>query len=115
VTRDTVLGLLAGVIAVALAAWNQYRRWWWYDNLAHLAAGVSLGSLIAREDSPIGQDLAIVACLTLAWELFEYGTRVHPWGRPDGLPRDAAIEDTVLDSLLVAIGAARAARWVKRT
>lgn len=112
-TRSNALGVLSGASCVALAVWSRYEDWWWYDNLAHLLGGVSLASLVADEDSPLGQDLAIVGCLTLAWEIFEYGKQVHPWGGDRALPDEAAAEDTVLDTLLVALGAYNAAKWAK--
>lgn len=107
--RSTVLGLLSGALCVALAVWGRYADWWWYDNLAHLLGGLALGSLVGRSDTAIGQDLAIVGCLTAGWEAFEYRKGVYPW---DGtLPKRAVGEDTVLDTLLVAIGAYAGARW----
>jgi hypothetical protein len=105
-SRSTLVGVLYGVIAIGLHVWGRYKDWWWYDNLAHLAAGISLGGLIASEDSPLGQDLLLVGALTALWEAAEYVTGTYPWGE---LPDRAAAEETLLDSLLVAIGAAVAA------
>lgn len=111
--RPTATGLLYGGLALALHVWGRYRDWWWFDNLAHLSAGLSLGSLVAGDDSPVGQDLALVAGVTLAWELGEFVTDTYPWSE-GGLPDRAAAEETLLDSLLVAIGALAGAKWAKR-
>jgi hypothetical protein len=108
--RSTLLGVLYGAITVGLHIWGRYKSWPWYDNLAHLSAGLSLGSLAATDDSPLGQDLAIVAGLTLVWEVAEYITGTYPWGE---LPDRASAEETLLDSLLVLLGAAAAAKWAK--
>jgi len=111
-TRANALGTLYGAIALGLHIWSRYTSWWWYDNLAHFAAGLSLGSLIATDESATGQDLVAVAGLTFAWEVAEYATGTYPW---DGtLPQRAAAEETILDSLLVGIGAWLASRWAKR-
>jgi hypothetical protein len=108
-TRSTAIGVLYGLLALALHAWGKYRSWWWFDNAAHLFAGISLGSLITTEDSSATQDALLVAGLTAGWELAEYWHGAYPWGDSD-LPDRAAAEDTVLDTILVAIGAAIAIR-----
>jgi len=105
-SRSTLVGVLYGAIAIGLHLWGRYRDWWWYDNLAHLAAGISLGGLITSEGSPLGQDLLLVGALTALWEAAEYMTGTYPWG---ALPDRAAAEETLLDSLLVLLGAAVAA------
>lgn len=110
-TRSNALGVLAGTLSATLGAWGRYRDWWWYDNLAHGLAGLSLGSLVATRDSPVGQDLAIVGCLTLAWELHEYHGGIRPW--TDSGRSDRAAEDTLLDSILVVGAAYAAAKWAK--
>jgi len=109
-TRSTAVGLLYGAITIGLHLWGRYRDWWWFDNLAHLAAGISLGGLIASEDSPLGQDFQLVVGFIIVWEAAEYVTGTYPWG---DLPDQAAAEETLLDSLLVAIGALIAAREAK--
>jgi hypothetical protein len=111
-TRNRLLGALYGALALGLHLWGRYTSWWWYDNVAHCAAGLSLGSLVADADSPLGQDLAFVAGLTLVWEVLEFVTSTYPW---DGnLPDRAAAEETLLDTLLVLLGALLGARWAKR-
>lgn len=103
--RSTVIGVLYGLLVLALHAWGKYRSWWWFDNTAHLFAGISLGSLITTEDSSPTQDALLVGGLTAGWELAEYWHGAYPWGDND-LPDRVAAEDTVLDTILVAIGAA---------
>lgn len=103
-TRSNLLGLLTGILAVALGRWGKYKDWWWYDNLNHLVAGVSLAALFDSEDASRRHVLGIVLSINLMWELFEYYKNVYPW---DGsVEKKAAAEDTLLDGLLVYIGAA---------
>lgn len=103
VSRSNALAALTGGLAVAMAVWGKYREWYWYDNLAHLSGGVSLGAAVTSRQSNRFQDLAIVTCLMLGWELFEYRRRIYPH---DGtLPKRVAAEDTLLDSVLVLLGA----------
>lgn len=111
VTRENTTGLLYGLVTVGMQIWGRYKSWWWYDNVAHFSAGLSLGSLVATEDSSTEQDIAIVLALTFIWEVFEFVTNTYPW---DGsLPERAAAEETILDSLLVTIGAWLASKWSK--
>jgi len=102
ITRSNVIGVLYGLLALALHLWGRYRNWWWYDNVAHAAAGISLGSLVASDESSPTQDGLLVGGITAAWEITEYFHGAYPWGE---LPDRAAAEDTVLDSILVAVGA----------
>jgi hypothetical protein len=111
-TRSNALGGLAGLIAALLGAWGKYRSWWWYDNVAHLVAGVSLGSLVAAEDSSLAQDLAIVLGIAVCWEGFECAREIRPWAGETS--DDVAAEDTLLDTLLVMLGAAFGAREASR-
>jgi len=110
-TRSNAVGLLYGGFAVGLHIWSRYRDWWWYDNVAHLSAGISLGSLVATEGSSLLQDLLAVAGLSASWELAEYLSGTYPWG---DLPDRAAAEETLLDTVLVLLGAYIAARGVDR-
>jgi len=109
-SRSTLVGVLYGAIALGLHVWERYTDWWWYDNLAHLSAGVALGGLVGTDDSSLVEDLLIVGGLTIVWEAAEFATGTYPWGE---LPDRAAAEETLLDSLLVAIGALIAAREAK--
>jgi hypothetical protein len=103
IDRSTAIGLLYGSITLGLAVWKRYRSWWWYDNLAHFAAGISLAGLVTGEDSTTTEDALLVGGLTAAWEIVEFAHNTYPW---DGsLPDRVAAEDTMLDSLLVALGA----------
>jgi hypothetical protein len=104
IDRSTAIGVLYGTITLGLAVWRRYRDWWWYDNLAHFAAGISLAGLVTSAESTTTEDALLVGGLTVAWEIVEFWHDTYPW---DGsLPDRVAAEDTMLDSLLVALGAA---------
>jgi hypothetical protein len=103
IDRSTAIGLLYGTLTLGLAAWKRYRSWWWYDNLAHFTGGVALAGLVTDENSTTTEDALLVGGLTVAWEIVEFAHGTYPW---DGsLPSRVGAEDTVLDSLLVALGA----------
>ena len=111
-TRTNAIAVLAGSILLAMNQLGWYRRWWWYDNVAHLLGGLAIGAFLESEDSTIGVNLTLTLLLALAWELLEYHEGVYPW---DGsLEQRAAAEDTVLDTVLVA-GAAYAVARANRT
>ncbi len=103
-SQDTALGILALVLTVALELCGKYRDWWWYDNVAHLGAGVAFGSLLPTDESTIGQDLGVAVVLSVLWELGEYIFDVRPWNDAHEREGDWAAEDTVLDTLLVLLG-----------
>lgn len=96
-------GLVYGGIALWLHLWGRYRSWWWYDNVAHLSAGISLGSLYSAAGTDRTQTLLATVGVTVAWEIVEYLHGAYPWGEDD-LPDRAAAEDTLLDSILVMLG-----------
>jgi len=110
-SRSTLNGLLYGLIALTLHWWGQYKSWWWYDNAAHLSAGIALGGLLASEESSPVEDLLTVVGLSFVWELAEYGTGTYPWG---SLPDRAAAEETTLDVLLVVFGASVSIREARQ-
>lgn len=107
-----LIGLLSGLVSAVLHHIGEYRQHWWWDNAAHFAAGVSLGAavrLLPRQRSP--RRTAIIASLVAAiWELFEYRQAMWPYKHPD-VDSDRVAEDTILDTVVVAAGAALAA-WL---
>lgn len=109
-----ILGGLALTVTGALEACGKYRNWWWYDNVAHLSAGVAFGSLLSTDESTIGQDIAIGAALSVLWELGEYMNDVRPWDDSVEPDNDWPAEDTVLDTVLVLLGTWWAARQRER-
>lgn len=102
-TRNNLLGVLFGLLAVVLGYWGRYKSWFWYDNLAHLSAGLSLGAFASSKNSKPEQDVLIVLAINIMWELHEYQADIYPWD--ESVPKEVAAEDTILDTLLV-IGAA---------
>lgn len=102
--RIRLLGIIAGLYSLGMGVLGYYQRWWWYDNLAHLLAGISLGGLLTSEDNPGIIDMGIVLTIAIAWELFEHRLSVFPWKK--GVPKDYQKEDTLLDIILVMLGAA---------
>jgi hypothetical protein len=106
-TKSNLLAALAAAI-LAVGQWmDGYSDWWWFDNAMHFTGGVAAGSAIVGRDSSIVQDMAVVFCIATIWELIEYHKGIKPW---DGMSNRAAAEDTLLDTLLVMMGAYWAAR-----
>ncbi|MFT4881274.1 MAG: hypothetical protein ACI9CA_001691 [Natronomonas sp.] len=103
-SQGRALGILALTLTVALDLCGKYRDWWWYDNVAHLSAGVAFGSLLSTDESTTGQDLGVAVGLSVLWELGEYIADVRPWNDAHEREGDWAAEDTVLDTLLVLLG-----------
>lgn len=102
--KGLALSVIYGIIAISLGIWKRYTDWWWYDNLAHFSSGVCLGALVSvRESNPV-QDLMMVSGLAVLWEIAEYLHGAYPW--QSDLPQRAAAEDTLLDTILVLLGAA---------
>jgi hypothetical protein len=112
--QECVLGTLAGAVTLALELCGKYRDWWWYDNVAHLSAGVAFGSLLSTDNSTIGQDIGVGVALSVLWELGEYVTDVRPWDDSVDPDSDWPAEDTVLDTLLVLLGTWWASRERRR-
>lgn len=96
------LATLSAALWLGLAYWGRYRAWVWYDNVAHAAAGACLAALATLALGPLAS-LAAVTVLALAWEAFEWAKDIHPWG--GATTRDAAWEDTALDTCMVWGGA----------
>jgi hypothetical protein len=105
-----IIGLLAGLVSLALNHIGDYREFWWWDNLAHFTAGVSIGMmvrLLPRKRSP--RDTSIISLgISTLWELAE---REHgAWPYVSAAPPDKKAEDAILDTILVMAGAWIAAR-----
>jgi len=100
VTR--LLTAVAGVCTVILHVLGRYRHYWWWDNAAHFGAGVTIGGLITTDESSTVRDVGVFLGVAFLWELFEWCHGVWPWMSGSS---DRAIEDTLLDTLVGAIGA----------
>ena len=105
-----IIGTLAGLVSLALNHIGKYRDHWWWDNLAHFSAGVSIGSairLLPRSRS--ARDTSIISLgISILWELAE---REHgAWPYVKAAPPDKKAEDAILDTILVMAGAWIAAR-----
>lgn len=107
-----VIGLLSGLVSLGLHHVQKYRQFWWWDNVAHFHAGVFIGAAsrqLPRPRSP--RDAAIIAVLiSILWEASEYVHGAWPYKQED-VGDDQRAEDTILDTILVALGAAFAA-WL---
>jgi hypothetical protein len=111
----TNIGLALTVLAtllwgsLAYVAW--YGKFWWWDNLAHLSAGASIGGWTALIVTHFGYGgyaviLAVVVSgiAALIWEAIEFVEGVWPWTAT--LSLDRKWSDTLLDSYLVLTGSA---------
>lgn len=87
-----------------MAVWGAYRDYWWFDNTAHLLGGVAVGSVFVDEDARLSYVLAATVGVSTLWEGFEAWRGIYPWS--DGQGYDSAVEDTILDSVFVLLGAA---------
>lgn len=98
-SQERVLGFLTLVIAITFHVAGKYRDWWWYDNVAHLSAGITIGSTLSTDASTTGQDIAVGTAISLLWEFSEYMADVRPWDDSIDPDSDWAAEDTVLDTV----------------
>lgn len=111
-TRSNALGALAGCILLITNHWGAYERYWWFDNAAHFLGGVTVGGFVATEDSSRLMDLSLTLGVATVWEGFEAWMNVSPWdGSHD---YDDAVEDTILDTVLVLAGALLASEATKQ-
>lgn len=102
----TVTNVLATVFGVAWAymGWRgDYGSHWFYDNAAHLFAGLTLGGYAAAYPYPIGRAVVVALGAAVLWEAFEYHRGIYPWVPHVSLRW--AWEDTQLDTWWVLAGA----------
>jgi hypothetical protein len=103
VTLTNVLAAGATVVWGVMGYLAWYGRYWWWDNLAHLLAGVSLGGFATAHPFPVVRPLVVAAVAVLIWESFEFAWGIWPWVEHTGLAKKW--NDTLLDSYLVLNGA----------
>lgn len=97
----------AGVVFL-MTGIDKFEDHWWYDNVAHLAGGVSVGTAVHNFTGDIKQSLVSFLLIATVWEIFEYLVGERPW---DGsMCWDHAMEDTVLDTVMGLIGVYIAAK-----
>jgi len=108
-TRSNLIGAIAGAILAGLHfRAKSYRRYFWFDNVAHFIGGVAVGGFASRPDSTVPFDLSVALGASALWELAEYEFGVFPFGGKTS--EDYAAEDTVLDTIMVLLGAFIVAR-----
>lgn len=105
IERSTVI---ASAIPIAMTAWYRYEEHWWWDNTAHFAGGYAVGDFVSNFTETRKQTLLAFTGVAACWELFEYCIGERPW---DGsMCWDHAMEDTLLDTIMGAVGAYYAAK-----
>jgi len=107
-----IRGLLAGIASFSLHLIGEYRQFWWWDNLSHFTAGISIGSaacLLPGFTSP--KEATVIGLLiSVPFELGEFSVGAWPY-KDKSVGEDQVAEDVLLDVILVAAGSALAA-WL---
>lgn len=106
-TVPNALMVVAFIAWMFMAWWRKYRKWWWYDNVAHVLGGFTIGMLAAGGRLPLVRAVGWTLAATLVWEAYEYARGLFPW--KEQLPFDRSIEDTILDTIFALFGAGVAA------
>lgn len=102
-TRSNLLATIAGAILGAMQLWGAYEKYWWFDNIAHFLGGVAIGAATTGEDSSRLMDLSVALGIATLWEGFEAWRSIKPWAGET--EHDEAVEDTILDTIFVLVGA----------
>lgn len=105
---DRALVAIPAGIAFIMTGLDKFEDHWWYDNLAHVCGGISVGTVVHHYTDDVEASLWTFLGIATLWEAFEYLVGERPW---DGsMTFDHAMEDTLLDTVMGLVGVWLAAR-----